>query len=891
MTTTTTKIFKRYPGPKPFTTEEQAFFFGREKEREDLVRMVNAEKLVVLFGKSGLGKSSLINAGLLPALTSQNKNWLPIPIRLRVSDGKTTPLQIVRQHLDRHEKLQVTEGGFLADTTLWHCVKRHQQTDTATKYFILLDQFEEFFTYPPDQQKAFRSELAELLYTAIPQNVITEYQDADEKEQIFLATPMDVRVMISMRSDRLSLLHSFKDHLPAILNARYELKGLTPIQARQAIELPARWGDAETPLPVGIEFTSPPFRYESATVDFIIAQLSKSNALTDDPSVETVQLQLVCQNIEQKIQSGSIKSPVGVKDLPPFDDIFKSFYLKTVDNLPPSVKMPSRRIMEEELISGQLGDEVSRRVTVDQEKLLEALVKQRIRKPEAEKLLNALVDTHLLRREPNSVGGVSYEICHDTFLNPMLKLKREREREEEKATSSRQIRWVISGLLVLAAAAIMGSNWWSYRQARKQALLAEKDLLKHINDVYSPLQASPPSYAEALSHAYKYYDENPTPQYAQLLATAFYSYINVGGFVYDAWDIPAGMDYDRYFSQKDGVESLNISYTDSTLLQLNLTANDTTRVRRPSVPSDARILGEDFTHSIDNQYIARNIIAKEDCTEAAGSETYKVELTATRDSFRRDVFSVKRPIIDLGFSQNASKLLTISRRDIKMWFIEKPILNLLRGHNAPVNSVQFSPDQTRILSASDDKTARVFGLEGNPLLTLKGHQESVRGAVYSSDGQHIVTADRNGNVRLWGATKGDSLHHIEIEKLIENIYLTAKGEVIVDCLKDSSLVLSIENQRLVVKNTLPHESKNTNETVSADGKLTAQLEDLSGKNPRLTIQQDGNVIAEIKNRIFSCPQFSADGAYLLVVEGNQIWRLPMVETIHKWLKDNQFRKY
>ena len=60
---------KRYPGVKPFATTEQELFFGRDRDIEDLWNLLWLSKLVVLFGKSGYGKSSLINAGILPEIS------------------------------------------------------------------------------------------------------------------------------------------------------------------------------------------------------------------------------------------------------------------------------------------------------------------------------------------------------------------------------------------------------------------------------------------------------------------------------------------------------------------------------------------------------------------------------------------------------------------------------------------------------------------------------------------------------------------------------------------------------------------------------------------------------------------------------------------------------
>jgi len=62
----------RYPGAQPFTTQQKQIFFGRDKDVEKLYDLIRLENLVVLYSKSGLGKSSLINAGIIPNIESDN---------------------------------------------------------------------------------------------------------------------------------------------------------------------------------------------------------------------------------------------------------------------------------------------------------------------------------------------------------------------------------------------------------------------------------------------------------------------------------------------------------------------------------------------------------------------------------------------------------------------------------------------------------------------------------------------------------------------------------------------------------------------------------------------------------------------------------------------------
>src|ERR1700733_9657881 len=62
----------RYPGPRPFEENDINLFFGRDKDKKNLLTFINVEQMLVVFSKSGLGKSSLINAAVIPELRKKN---------------------------------------------------------------------------------------------------------------------------------------------------------------------------------------------------------------------------------------------------------------------------------------------------------------------------------------------------------------------------------------------------------------------------------------------------------------------------------------------------------------------------------------------------------------------------------------------------------------------------------------------------------------------------------------------------------------------------------------------------------------------------------------------------------------------------------------------------
>ena len=93
-------------------------------------------------------------------------------------------------------------------------------------------------------------------------------------------------------------------------------------------------------------------------------------------------------------------------------------------------------------------------------------------------------------------------------------------------------------------------------------------------------------------------------------------------------------------------------------------------------------------------------------------------------------------------------------RDWTPWRVE----HILRGHKRGVSSAAFSPDARRIVTASFDRTARVWDVKtGREHCVLRGHKRGVSSAAFSPDGRRIVTASEDGTVRVWEGETGREL--------------------------------------------------------------------------------------------------------------------------------------
>jgi|GEM_PF-1207162 len=476
MSTTRTR---RYPGLHYFTAEQKDLFFGREAEKRDLLALVLTEKIVAMFSKSGYGKSSLLRAGLAPELPA---GWLPVIVQFGAYQAGQSPTPLARAlaQLDAALPDDAPEMDFLEticpEDSLWKRFKKKQNAEKRT-FLLVFDQFEEFQTYPAEQREAFKKQLAELLFTRIPQTVRDRADELPDAQQDLLARPNEVKALFAIREDRLGVLDGLADKLPAILHKRYHLQGLDDAQATAAITLPAA-------LPQGERFESPAFQYEPTAVEAIKKGLKKD---ASDPHIESFLLQICCEAIEEKVVGRAGEVTVTEAELPVFKDLFEQYYRGKIAALPDEIRRnAARRMIEDQLVKTDPASGIAYRINADGRALCALPGVD-------ENLLKQLTDFFLLRSEPNTTGGFSYEVSHDRLVEGILVMKKEWEAEEatrqlaaeaerierEKADAERRRKrafWtaVAAGVLILVAAGAAVFAFFENRRAMEAIVLADK---------------------------------------------------------------------------------------------------------------------------------------------------------------------------------------------------------------------------------------------------------------------------------------------------------------------------------------------------------------------------------------------------------------------------------
>jgi WD40 repeat protein/serine/threonine protein kinase len=117
-------------------------------------------------------------------------------------------------------------------------------------------------------------------------------------------------------------------------------------------------------------------------------------------------------------------------------------------------------------------------------------------------------------------------------------------------------------------------------------------------------------------------------------------------------------------------------------------------------------------------------------------------------------------VLSAAYSPDGTRIVTASAdKSARIWDASTGAqLGQLTGHGSSVYAAAYSPDGSRIVTASDDKTARIWDARlGKQLAVLSGHGDQVSLADYSPDGTHIVTASFDKTARIWDASTGAQL--------------------------------------------------------------------------------------------------------------------------------------
>lgn len=353
-----------------FDVQDSRFFFGREQEVDELIDLLCGQPLVVLFGRSGIGKTSLIKAGVMARLLGLDKEETPIddrswlPVYTRCEDDPEASIRLAAT--DAAEQAGYDLPGKVREASLGELLAEMVQV-TGHRVVVFLDQFEEFFV-------------------KLGQKVRDEF--VSQLQQYLDTAPTDVHLVLSLREDFVGELYELQDRLPDILHNMYRLHKLDHAQAHSAILKPA--------VNFGIQV-------ERDLADQLVEDLSRAG-------VEPAQLQIVCHRLYEALSPGAHTiTHYTYQRLGGAGKILADYLDYALSQLPLAERRIARAILKEMAASSEL------KATQPRERIAQGLSQS----PEMiERVLARLVDYRLLR----SVGRGehrSYEIVHE-YLSEKL---------------------------------------------------------------------------------------------------------------------------------------------------------------------------------------------------------------------------------------------------------------------------------------------------------------------------------------------------------------------------------------------------------------------------------------------------------------------------------------
>lgn len=453
-------------------------FCGRDDESYDVAQLITNNIFITLYGKSGIGKTSLINAGVFPRL--RTKRYMPISIRLLMDARDISFQQCILNQLNQ----AIASNGCLNNINVVPLVDNEQQPEFLWSFFarsqfldnngriifpvIVFDQFEEVFRERREEAEILLQQIAYLMDEshALSNRMV---------DGVRYKYDFNFRFVVSIREDDLYRLEDSIDnnYLFEMKRCRYRLRSLSEQGAREAIFLP------------GSNFFNP------EEVNTIIPTIINIARNKEDRSISTNILSLVCSRIfvefsrtnDQYIRPSLVESFIK-------GDPFEKFYNEATQGF-------SNK--EKAFIEDNFVDSSGRRNSVSENDFLKHVKNGTL-------LLDG--NRKILQRISTSSDGSTYriELIHDSFCAPLATLKQKRERRQ---------RFIWTSSLIAIVLLCIGVTVWIWYQSnlidstekslnvsekQREKIRKEKEIGDIINDSISKLNSFLSSQKEIIEH-------------------------------------------------------------------------------------------------------------------------------------------------------------------------------------------------------------------------------------------------------------------------------------------------------------------------------------------------------------------------------------------------------
>ena len=772
--------FFPYKGLSPFqdTDRDVPFFFGRDRERELVEANLMASRLTVLYGETGVGKSSLLRAGVAHHLRSVARgnlearsepglavvvfdSWRDDPVhalRAAVADEVTAALGGSVKPAD--------DGGrSLGDALgLW-------QELLGGDLYVILDQAEEYFLYHggEDGGGTFAAQFPEVV------------NDPD----------LRVNFILAVRDDSLAKLDAFRRHIPNVFGNYLRLEHLDREAARAAIVEPV----AEYNRLVGTEdaVTIEP-RLVAAVLEQVatgkvdVGQTGRGavESGSGDARIETPYLQLVLRRLwDEERAAGSCELRLATLErLGGAEQIVRDHVERALSDLSPEEKDMAASLFDHLItpsgtkIAHEASDLAEYAGTTTREVM---------------PVLTKLGEERILRSVEGGGGRDSrYEIFHDVLAEPILSWKAGHETSRALEAADAQARRrhrrlaAVAAVSVVALVVLAGLTLFAFAQRSTSASRERTAKSRELAANALTQLGNDPEQSLRLALDAENVQQNPSVDTALRTALVASRVRRSTSVQQPVQSIAVARDGDLVVATKSGTtrfdaELRRVGRLPSLGRFLGVRGDDLLFLTRrglelrsaegklrqlipirPGANLEVHNLrtGEVVGHVRMPREIRFAAIGPRGTLLAVSDGSKRVVVVNALTGYARFELPQSSPVTSLAFGPGAHLIATGGQDGTsRLWKIATGKARfVLRGHVGPVRDIAFSPRADFVASVSSDGTARVFSLrDGTPVAVMSGHAGPVTQVAFSPDGTRIVTASEDATARVWKAETGAQL--------------------------------------------------------------------------------------------------------------------------------------